>query len=32
MLVSGLSVRGDEVRRKRAELRREYDLLREGSG
>ena len=28
MLVTGLSVKGDERRRKRLELRREYEVLR----
>jgi hypothetical protein len=32
MLVTGVSVRGVEERRKRSELRRESDLLRKGSG
>ena len=32
MLVTGSSVRCDEGRRKRPELRREYDPLRGGSG
>ena len=32
MLVTGSSIQGVERRRKRLELRYEYDLLREGSG